>query len=235
MNMENIKKYKGAIILVLVIAVGGFFFVSHNNSKAIADFATSYKNFDKATQDFSVPVLVANLDGSPNLDKFDKIYSQITASLKNTAPNGDRLELAKEAISVNNEIIDYLNNTDTLEGKAGDMLRELNTKASAIKDEELRSKAIEIADLSGKELDNLSAYKRAIWDKRDITNKLLQNVVDDNGGPSGFINFLSQKNNQTKITSQNTDLDRLSKEFGDLINNRTTAYARFQGLAGIKD
>lgn len=136
--------------------------------------------------------------------------------------------------------MEYLNKTNDLESKAGDALIELNIKASArlsslIKnDAELMSKALEIADLSGKELDHLGAYKRAIWDKRDIANKLLQNIVDDNGRLDGFIKFLRKKDNQAKIQSQNADLDRLAKEFGDLTNNRTTAYARFQGLAEIK-
>ena len=63
--------------------------------------------------------------------------------------------------------------TDNLERKADEALVELNTKASArlsslIKnDAELMSTELEIADFSGKELDTLSAYKRAIRDKRD--------------------------------------------------------------------
>ena len=223
------------LVLALVVIVGAIFFFNHNDNKTLADFATSYKKFDKAISDFSVPVFVSNIEGNKILDQFNTIYTQITASMQDTRPNGDRLALTNEAISLNSNLLDYLNKTDDLESKAGDALIELNTKAAAIKNIELRSKALEIADLSGKELDNLSAYKRAVWDKKDITNKLLQNIVDDNGGLNGFIKFLTQKDNQTKIQSQNADLDRLTKEFGTLINNRTTAYARFQGLAGIKD
>ncbi len=242
--MEIIKKYKVLLVVALVVIVGVFFFfyrMYHNDIKALEGFLASYKTFDKAISDFSIPVFASNLEGAPALDQFNKIYSQITASMQDTRPNGDRLALAKEAISLNNDLLDYLNKTYDLESKAGDALIELNQNASArisslIKnDGQLMSTALEIAGLSKKELDNLSAYKRAIWDKRDITNKLLQNIVDDNGGLNGFIKFLSQKDNQAKIQSQNPDLDRLSKEFGDLINNRTTAYARFQGLGGIKD
>jgi hypothetical protein len=244
MNMEIIKKYKGMLALALVVIVGAFFLFYrfyHNDIKALVDFSASYKRFDKAISDFSRPVFASNLEGTPALDQFNKIYSQITASMQDTRSNGDRLALAKEAISLNNYLLDDLNKTDDLERKAADVLIELNTKAAArlsslIKnDAELMSKTLEIADLSGKELDNLNAYKRAIGDKRAITNKLLQNIVADNGGLNGFIKFLSQKDNQAKIQSQNADLDRLAKEFGNLINDRKTAYACFQALAGIKD
>lgn len=62
--------------------------------------------------------------------------------------------------------------TDGLERKADEALFELNTKAHArlsslIKnDAELMSTTLEIADLSGKELDALKAYKRAVVDQK---------------------------------------------------------------------
>jgi len=244
MLMEVVKKYKGLLVLALVVIVGAFSFfyrMYHNDVKELTDFLASYKKFDKAISDFSKAVFASDREGAPALDQFDKIYGQIAASMQDTRPNGDRLALAKKAISLNNYLLDDLNKTADLERKAGDALIYLNTKAAArlsslIKnDAELMSKALEIADLSGKELDNLRAYKRAIGDKRDITNKLLQNIIDDNGGLNRFIKLFSQKDNQSKIQSQNADLDRLAKEFGNLTNNRTTAYARFQELAGIKD
>src|SRR3989338_3984353 len=205
MNMETIKKYKVVIVIALVVIVGiVFFFVrmGHNDAKALADFLAFYQKFDKAISDFSVPVFASNLEGAPALEQFNKIYSQITASMQDTRPNASRLELAKQAIFLNNQRLDYLNRTDDLESKAGDALIELNTKASVrlsslIKNgAEIMSKELEIADNSRKELDNLTAYKRAILDKRDITNKLLQSIIDDNGGLNGFIKFLSQKDNQ---------------------------------------
>ena len=64
-----------------------------------------------------------------------------------------------------------LNKTNDLESKAGGALIELNTKAAARlssltkNDAALMSKMLEIADFSGKELDNLRAYKRAIQSK----------------------------------------------------------------------
>ena len=64
-----------------------------------------------------------------------------------------------------------LNKTDDLESKASDALIELNTKAafrlsSLIKnDSVIPPLALEITDFSGKELDNLRAYKKAVQSK----------------------------------------------------------------------
>ena len=86
-------------------------------------------------------------------------------------------------------ILDFsISKNDDLESKAGDAFIKLNIKAtfrisSLIKnDAELMDKAREIADLSGKELESLRAYKRAIQSKNtgldglakeygDLTNK----------------------------------------------------------------
>jgi hypothetical protein len=241
-NLKNHKVVRFSIVLfvlVLVVIVGVFFFfyrMYHNDVKELSDFSASYEKFDKAISDFSVPVFASNLEGATALEQFNKVYSQITTSIQDTIPNIDRLALAKEAITLNNQLLDYLSNTDDLESKAGDALIELNTKAAArlsslIKnDAKLMNKALEIADISGKELNNLSAYKRATRDKRKIINKLLQNIVDDNEGLNGFSKFL--KDNQSKIQNQNAEIDRLTKQSDDLVNNRKNAYASYKELAG---
>jgi hypothetical protein len=76
-----------------------------------------------------------------------------------------------------------LNKTDDLESKAGDALIELNIKAAARlssltkNDAALMSTMLEIVDFSGKELDNLRAYKRAIQSK----NADLDGLVKEHG------------------------------------------------------
>ena len=237
--MEIIRKYVVLFAVALITIAGTFLFfyrLYNKDVKALTDFIASYKKFDKAISDFSIPVLVSNPDAARTLDQFNKIYSRIAASMQDTHRLGEKLALAKEAISLNNDLLDFLDKTDDLENKANEALMELDI-ASALRlsslirnDGQLMGTMLEIRDLSKRELENLSACKKAFWDKIDVTNKLLQKVVDDNGGLNGFINFSSQKNNQTKITSQNPDLDRWSKEFGDLHDSRTVAYARFQGL-----
>jgi len=120
-------------ILILVAIVGVFFYfycMYHNDVKALSDFSLSYEKFDKAISDFSVPVFASNLESTPTLEQFNKVYSKITASMQDTLHASDRLSLAKEAISLNNQLLDHLNNTDDLENKAGDAFIELNTKAA---------------------------------------------------------------------------------------------------------
>jgi hypothetical protein len=77
-----------------------------------------------------------------------------------------------------------INKTDELENKAGDTLIELNAKAtfrlsSLIKnDAKLMDQALDVADLSGKELESLRAYKRAIQSKNADRDGLAKEYGD---------------------------------------------------------
>jgi myo-inositol-1-phosphate synthase len=77
-----------------------------------------------------------------------------------------------------------INKTDDLESKAGDTLIKLNVKAtfrlsSLIKnDAKLMDQALEVADLSGKELESLRAYKRAIQSKNADLDGLAKEYGD---------------------------------------------------------
>ena len=82
-------------------------------------------------------------------------------------------------------ISDYsIGKTADLESKARDALIELNTKAtfrlsSLIKnDAELMDQALEVADHSGKELESLRAYKRAIQSKSSDLDGLAKEYGD---------------------------------------------------------
>ena len=82
-------------------------------------------------------------------------------------------------------ISDYsISKTADLESKARDALIELNTKAtfrlsSLIKnDAELMDQALEVADHSGKELESLRAYKRAIQSKSSDLDGLAKEYGD---------------------------------------------------------
>jgi len=229
------KKAVLIIISLILMSVSVFLFFRQKNNQLNLDFAKSYKEFNIVMSDFSIPVFATNIKENQNLDKFNKIYSQIVDSMENTIPNFERLELSKQAILFNEYLIVDLNNTDNLEKKAGDILIVLNTKATTIKDKDIKDEAIQIADLCKKDLDNLIAYKRSIWDKRNITAKLLQKIIDNNGELAEFVDFLDQEDNQIKIQNQNKDLEKLSKNFNDLRSNHATAYARFRGLTGIID
>jgi len=80
-----------------------------------------------------------------------------------------------------------ISKTDDLENKAGDALIELNTKAtfrlsSLIKnDAELMDQALEVADLSGKELERLRVYNRAIQSKSSDLDELAKEYGDLTG------------------------------------------------------
>jgi hypothetical protein len=77
-----------------------------------------------------------------------------------------------------------ISKTADLESKASDALIELNTKAtfrlsSLIKnDAELMDQALEVADHSGKELESLRAYKRAIQSKSSDLDGLAKEYGD---------------------------------------------------------
>lgn len=87
MFIEIIKKYKVLLVLALVVLVGAFLLFYrfyHNDVKALEDFSASYEKFDRAISDFSISVFASNLEAAHALDQFNKIYSQITASMQDT-------------------------------------------------------------------------------------------------------------------------------------------------------
>ena len=121
------KKAVLIIISLILMSVSVFLFFRQKNNQLNLDFAKSYKEFNIVMSDFSIPVFATNIKENQNLDKFNKIYSQIVDSMENTIPNFERLELSKQAILFNEYLIVDLNNTDNLEKKAGDILIVLNT------------------------------------------------------------------------------------------------------------
>lgn len=221
---------KFLIITTLVLLLSG---CSKDNS--INEFSNSYKNFNETMADFYAPVLVANLEENPDLEKFNTTFSQIINSLDNNTTNYKRLELAEKATSSNNSLITYLKETYEPEGKANDALIELNRNAASIKDNELREYAIEIADICKNNLDNVNDYRATILEKREMVADLLQNIIDENGKTNGFNHFLTQEENQIKIQNQNIALENLPEKFNEISNKRETTFARFEGLAEIKN
>jgi len=131
--MEIIKKYKGLLVLALVVIVFAFSFfyrMYHNDVKALDDFVIAYERFDNAISDFSV------------------------------------------------------GKADDSEIKAGDAVVELNARAifslsSLIKnDNVIPVVAIQVADLSGKELETLRAYKIATQSQNADSDRLAKVYSD---------------------------------------------------------
>lgn len=234
--MEIIKKYKGLVILALIVVAGVLVFFNQNHNKAVSEFTTSYKKFDEAITYFTVPVYIPdNFGKNQNLLEFDSIYSQIVGTFNESASANIRLELARRALSLNMNEIENLNQTNILETAADNALIELSRKAAAIKDDNIRNVATEISDVSKKEMNNIIAYRNIMQEKRNYTNDFLQKIIDDNGKLIKLLNFVKQEEDPSKVDNQNEILDQLSKEFDGIKRDRETAYARFQGLTGIKD
>ncbi len=235
---KNVRLYVVLFILILAVIIGVFFFFYHmyqKDVKALSDFSASYEKFDKAISDFSKSVFAEDQEVAEVLKHFDRVYSEVYYSLYNALPDSDRLALAEEAIYLNDQLIDYLNNTDDLEHNAESALLELDAQAAArlsslIKnDEKLMDRTLEISETSIIELNDLKAYKSTLIDKREITSNLLQNIVDDDGAINGYNKFLEY--NEAVIQSQNADLEILERQFGHLTYNRKNIYASYQKLA----
>ena len=107
---------------------------------------------------------------------FSRLYHNDVKALENFVASYEKFDKAVSDFSISK--------TDDLESKAGDALIELKTKAtfrisSLIKnDAELMDKAREIADLSGRELESLKAYKRAIQTKNADLDDLAKEYGD---------------------------------------------------------
>lgn len=117
--------------------------------------------------------------------------------------------------------------TDGLESKAEDALYQVTRTASFRLSSLIKNDAIipplalEIADLSRKELDYLSAYKKAIQNEPQHQN----------------LDCAKQQSLMVEIWcgGKDANLDKLVKEYGDIDSKRKTAYTSFQGLVGIQD
>lgn len=234
--MEIIKKYKGLVIFALIVVAGVLLFLNQNNNKAIADFNASYKKFDEAITYFTVPVYIPdNFGKNQNLLELDNIHSQIIGTFDELGSANERLELAKRVLLLNIKEIDNLNQTSILETEADNALIELSRKATAIENDNIRNIAVEISNFAKQEMNNVISYHNVMQEKRNYTNDFMQKIIDDKGELIKLLNFVKQEENQSKIQNQNEKLDQLSKEFDSIIRDRATAYARFQGLTGIKD
>ena len=131
---KNVRFYLVLFILVLAVIIGVFFFfyrMYQKDVKALSDFSASYEKFDKAILDFSRSVFAEDQEVAETLKQFNRVYSEVNFSLYNALPDSDRLALAEEAIYLNDLLIDYLNNSDDLENKAGEALSlELDAQAA---------------------------------------------------------------------------------------------------------
>ena len=70
--MGIIKKYVVLFALALITIAGVFLFfyrLYNKDVKGLTDFIASYKKFDKAISDFSVPALASNPEGARTLDQ----------------------------------------------------------------------------------------------------------------------------------------------------------------------
>ena len=231
--MEMIKKYK-VLLSLSVIVLGGlvFFFyrMYQHDIKLLVQFSASYKRSEKSISSFSILLFATNLNDTSGLNQTNIIYSIITNSMKDTPSDKSRSTMVKEVKYRSTHLLNELNNTDDLESKASFAIMELNSNVAALSgvsslirnDTELWKAAIEMADLSIKELDNLKAYKKEIRDKIDEVTKLLENPAKYSQKSSGYNNPLNQ---QLKI-------ERLSDGFVDIHKNKEKVYVRFEKLAG---
>ena len=227
------RKYKVLIVIVLlVVAIGGIAIFRQSDSKAVADFAASYNSLNEAILDYPIPNLSKDSEWRENVDKFSDIYSQI---IESNGPNPTRLKLAKDATIANDDGIRYLMDAEIIEGEISGILMNVNTKAVAIKDKELKNSAIEIADIARNELNSYSSYRKANLNKRLKLDKLLKSIVDDNGGIARLKEMIDDEEENSKTKSLNEDLSKIPNEFKSLKDSRLISYARFKGLADIKD
>lgn len=228
------KKFIWLGLSVSIILMATALISYQNKTNPISDFTNLYTKFNDTYSDFYTTVVIANIEGNPDLDALTSLYSQIAHSLNGSMSNSKRLGLAQSAIAFNKNLAEYLAKTDQLELSTDDLLTKLNTKASAIKDDEIREGAIEISNLSKNDLDNLIAFKKALVGKRNIYEESLQTIIDDDGGLSRFRAYLQNDKNQKTIESINIDLEKYQKEVVNPSSDRTTVYARFQGLVERK-
>lgn len=219
----------GIGLLIFSSVIG---YVSFRTQPDIEKFAQAYQASYKSNNDFLVAVIATNVQENPTMAQFGDIYSEILGSLKFPVSNSNRLNLAKKAISLREELDKYLVESDVEETIASQALLELNTSATRIDKTELQKNALEITDLSQMYFDTVRKYKLAIQAKSSLQKDLIQTIITEEGGTNGFIAFLSRKENQAKIAEQNDYLEKT--DFAKLDTDLQQLFARFKGAANLK-
>ena len=244
--MQILRKYKKFIVLTFVVILGLFFYLNQNDNhlnqnnnylnqndnQAITDFVSSYEKFDKAIMYFTVLVCMPdNFGKNQNFLEFDSVYSQIIETFNESASADERLELAKRALLLNIKEIDNLNKS-TLGTEVDDALIELNRKSTTIKNDDIRNIAVEISNIAKQETNNVISCRNVMQEKRNYINDFMQKIIDDKGELIKLLDFIKQEEDQSK--TQNQD-EMLAKELDNIRRDRETAYARFEGLSGLKN
>jgi len=177
------------LFFVVSAAVIFFFYRMYQRDIRLLDnFVVSYKKSEKAISDFSVLFLSSNSENyNFGLVQNIKNYNKVIDLIKDMAPNGDRQMLIKDVAARNVNLLKQLDKINESELKADCTIKELKSKSVALSgissliknDVEIKNAAIETVDLSQKELDHLSLYKRIIERKLTETNDLLKKITED--------------------------------------------------------
>lgn len=228
----NKNKWR-AVIGAAIIGIAIFAYSITNSRAAVREFAKAYQASYAINNTFLVGVVATNVNENPALVEFQESYQKVIDSMQTSVPNKTRLALAEEAISLREKLDEQLKKSEITEEVASDALLDLNMKAARIKDADLKKSALEIADLSQEYYDTVRDYKYTIYAKSEMQKKLAKTIIDANGGTAGFIAFLKNKDNQTKLAGQNEKIE--NADFADIDTRLTQAFARFKGTASISD
>lgn len=220
------------VVGVGLLILSSISYVSFRTQPDLENFAQAYQAAYKSNSDFLVAVVATNVQENPTLAEFSDVYSEILDSLKSPIPNSARVNLAKKVLSLREELDKYLVKSDAEEITASQTLLELNTSAARISKADLQKTALEISDLSQAYFDAIRKYKLAIQAKSSLQKDLIQIIISDQGKTNGFVAFLSQKENQTKIAEQNDYLEKA--DFAKIDTQIQQLFARFKGAASLK-
>lgn len=241
MSKSSTKVFIAVLILGLLLA---YYFLVLVPRRAASDFIIAYEEYKIANTSFTVP-LYSNLNlGAENLGRETAVdlannnmklainwnddYDPLVQSRR-----AYRIQLAEKVIEDDNGIIKLISQNDKPQTDCEKAQLALNTAAASLKNSELRKCATEICDYVLKSHNSLVSYKQALLEKSKLISDMMNSIIEDNGKRGKLSSFLIQ--NRDKINKLNEVIDKANTDYEEETRKIETTYARFEGLAGIKE
>jgi hypothetical protein len=231
--MTREAKCGSAIVMALLfLSVTGCSFVRPDR-ESLNKFAVAYVDCRKAMNAAEVLSWVIALDQSEDVSEGTTYYRRSFVDALNTrASNQERAAAARDALKYFNTkskqaLAEFSDDDATLDDKSLALVE----AAGAIRDEEHRKEATQVAATARDIQQQLDTLTRKVGDIYDLQQKLMNTIADNNGDlRRSFGTMKDQIPQKQKLDAEAEELRNKEQSLTRIIQER---YAAFKGMTGI--